>query len=183
MKVSKQGRLHSPIAGPTHFILFLSLNLPNPISPSNLASNFHLYLTAIDCSSRNEGRRKTGNLRCRFSRVRFLEGLLGPRSQGHGTRAGMDREGLFWSCFFHSLWKAADSSSKLGQIKSKAGATFLGICSQGCERLVYLLLLASSQWTTKTLVIARSPARNPEVYLIIKASHISPGYADAPEFY
>lgn len=99
MKVSKQGRLHSPIANPTHFILFLSLNLPNPISPSNLASNFHLYLTAIDCSSRNEGRRKTGNLRCRFSRVRFLEGLLGPRSQGHGTGAGMDREGLFRSCF------------------------------------------------------------------------------------
>lgn len=81
--------------------------------------------------------------------------------------AGMDREGLFWSCFFHSLWKAADSSSKLGQIKSKAGAAFLGICSQGSERLVRLPLLASSQWTSKTLAMARSPARNPEVYLII----------------
>jgi hypothetical protein len=30
---------------------------------------------------------------------------------------------------FHSLWKAADSSPKLGQIKGKAEETFLGICS------------------------------------------------------
>lgn len=37
----------------------------------------------------------------------------------------MDRERFKLELFFRSLWKAADSSSKLGQIKSKAEATFL----------------------------------------------------------